>query len=450
MSQHPSNPDRRDFLKASAGVAVAGALPLPTTFSPLTEQTSTLFAAPPISRVRIGFVGIGGQGSGHVENLLTLDGVEIAALCDIVPEKVAAWQQKIVALGRPEPKPYTRGPRDFERMCAEQELDLVFNATPWEWHVPIQLAALRNGKHSATEVPLAYTVDHCWELVEAAEKFQKHCVLMENCCYDRLEMLALHLTRKGMFGDIEHGECGYNHDLRSVKFSLEGEGLWRRAHATRRNGNLYTTHGLGPISQCMNINRGNQFDYLVSMSSPSRGLQLWQQEHLDAGDPRRKERYVLGDVNVSLIRTTAGQTIYLSHDTNLPRPYSRKYVLQGTRGLIEGYPQRVYIEGVSKAEDRWDPIAGWFESHDHPLWRSEKVKQASVGHGGMDWLEDWRLITCLREGVPTDQNVYDGAALSVIGPLTEWSVANGSRPARIPDFTKGRWKNTPPLGIIEG
>jgi predicted dehydrogenase len=335
-------------------------------------------------------------------------------------------------------------------MCAETELDLVFNATPWEWHVPIILAALRNGKHSASEVPLAYTVDDCWAVVEAAEKFHRHCVMMENCNYDRLEMLGLNLARKGLLGELLHAEGGYNHDLRAIKFSTEGEGLWRRAHATRRNGNLYTTHGLGPIAEAMGITRGNQLDYLVSMSGPSRGLQAWQSEHLPADDPRRRERYVLGDVNASLLRTTAGQTIYLTHDTNLPRPYSRKYVLQGTRGILEGYPRRVYIEGASTAPHRWDPVEKWFESHDHPLWKSEKVKQAGVGHGGMDWLEDWRLILCLREGMPTDQNVYDGVTVSVVGPLSEWSVANRSRPVQVPDFTRGRWKQTAPQGIVEG
>ena len=436
---------RREFLKTTAAVGLGvglGAPPVPAAQEPL------LFRAPPMPTVRIGFVGIGGQGSVHVENLLTLEGVELKALCDIVPEKVTTWQQKIRAMGRPEPAGYTRGPRDFERLCAEQELDLVFTATPWEWHVPVLLAALRHGKHAASEVPIAYTVDDCWALVEAAEHYRKHCVMMENCCYDRLEMLALHLARQGVLGDLLHGECGYNHDLRSVKFSTEGEGLWRRAHATRRNGNLYPTHGLGPIAQAMGINRGNRFDHLVSMSTPSRGLQLWQQEHLERGDPRRGERYVLGDVNLTLIQTARGQTIYLTHDTNLPRPYSRKYVLQGTRGLVEGYPRRVYIEGLSKAEDRWDAVEPWFESHDHPLWKSEQVRSASAGHGGMDWLEDWRLISCLRAGLPTDQNVYDGAAWSVIGPLTEASVKSGGKPLAVPDFTRGRWKVTEPLGIV--
>jgi len=441
----PDDPSRREFLKrtAAAGMGVALAAE-----QQVAEQDPLLFRCPPIPTVRIGFVGIGGQGSVHLENLLTLEGVELKALCDIVPEKVSAWQQKIRATGRPEPAAYTRGPRDFERLCAEQDLDLVFTATPWEWHVPVLLAAMRNGKHAVSEVPIAYTVEDCWALVEAAQRYRKHCIMMENCCYDRLELLALHLARKGLLGDLIHGECGYNHDLRGIKFSREGEGLWRRAHATRRNGNLYPTHGLGPIAQAMSINRGNQFEYLVSLSSPSRGLQLWQQEHLDRDDSRRTERYVLGDVNVTLIKTMLGQTIYLSHDTNLPRPYSRKYVLQGTRGLVEGYPRRVYVEGLSKAEDRWDAVDSWFESHDHPLWTSEQVRTASAGHGGMDWLEDWRLINCLREGLPTDQNVYDGAAWSVVGPLTEASVKSGGKPMSIPDFTRGRWKRTEPLGIV--
>jgi predicted dehydrogenase len=442
---------RREFLKAAgaAGIGTVVAEALPPAHRQLpTDAGSLLFRAPPMERVRIGFVGVGGQGSSHVENLLTLEGVEIKALCDIVPEKVAKWQAKIRELGRPEPTAYTRGPRDFERLCTEEELDLVFNATPWEWHVPICLAAMKSGKHAATEVPAAYTVDDCWALVEMAEKLEKHCVMMENCCYDRLEMLGLNLARKELLGDLQHGECGYNHDLRDIKFSTEGEGLWRRAHAARRNGNLYPTHGLGPVSQAMSINRGNQFDYMVSMSGPSRGLQLWQKEHLSEDDPRRNESYKLGDVNLSLIRTMRGQTIYVTHDTNLPRPYSRKYVLQGTRGIIEGWPQRVYIEGMSETAHRWDPVEKWFASHDHPLWKSEKVRTASVGHGGMDWLEDWRLINCLREGLPTDQNVYDAAAWSVIGPLSEWSVAHNGKPIQIPDFTRGRWRKTEPLGIV--
>jgi hypothetical protein len=256
-------------------------------------------------------------------------------------------------------------------------------------------------------------------------------------------------VRQGIFGELLHGECSYQHDLRGVKFSTDGEGLWRRAHATRRNGNLYPTHGLGPIAQCLNVNRGNTFDYLVSMSTPSRGLQLWQQEHLAADDPRRRETYVLGDVNLTLIKTSLGQTIYLVHDTNAPRPYSRINAIQGTRGLMQGWPDRIYIEGRSAHDDQWEPLDAWFQQYEHPLWRSERVRTASGGHGGMDFLEDWRLITCLRAGLPTDWDVYDAAAWSAVSELSERSVARGSRPMDIPDFTRGRWRTRPALGIVE-
>jgi hypothetical protein len=273
--------------------------------------------------------------------------------------------------------------------------------------------------------------------------------MMENCCYDRRELLALMLVRKGLLGEILHGECGYLHDLRSVKFSTTGEGLWRRAHAMEHNGNWYPTHGLGPIAQCMNINRGNQFDFLVSMSGPQRGLTLYAEEHLKADDPRRQEKYKLGDINTTMIQTVQGQTIYLSHNCDNPRPYSRINLVQGTKGLIGGWPDRVYIEGRSPKEDEWEGLDKYYEEFEHPLWKSEKVKRATRGHGGMDFLEDYRFIECLRAGVPTDLNVYDAAAWSVMCELTDRSVADRSRPQDIPDFTRGKWKTTEPLGIVE-
>jgi len=439
---------RRDFLLAGAAAGLGAAALSATGLGELSAQSPALFRAPPMEWVRIGYVGVGGMGMVHVDNLLAIEGAEIHAVCDIVPEKVAAAQDKVEAAGQPRPRGFSAGPRDFERMCAEMELDLVYNATPWEWHVPICVAAMENGKHAATEVPAAYRVDDCWELVEKAEKFQKHCVMMENCCYDRLEMLMLHLTRLGLLGELLHAECGYLHDLREIKFSTEGEGLWRRAHAMVRNGNLYPTHGLGPIAQCLDINRGNQFDHLVSMSSPTRGLERYAREHFPEGDSRRREKFKLGDVNVTLIQTRRGETIYLGHNCDNPRPYSRGLVLQGTRGIVEGWPGRIYVEGKSPKPHRWDELAPWYQEYEHPLWRSEQVRSATGGHGGMDFLEDLRLIECLRAGEPTDQNVYDAAAWSVVGPLSEQSVAHRSRPVEVPDFTRGRWKTTPPLGII--
>jgi Oxidoreductase family, NAD-binding Rossmann fold len=450
-------PSRRDIvaLGALAGIgAFAGAgLPGCATGGPKrtapSSVSSDLFRAKPIPNVRIGYVGVGGQGSSHVDNLLKIPGCTIQAVCDIVPSKVERVKRQVVDAGFKEPMGYTRGDRDFERMCAEQDLDLVYTATPWEWHAPVCLAALKNGKHAATEVPMAPKLDDLWEMVETSENLGKHCVMMENCCYDRTEMLVLHMVRKGVFGELLHGEAGYLHDLRAIKFAHEGEGLWRRAHALKRNGNLYPTHGLGPVAQCMNINRGDRFDWMVSCSSKTRGLELYAKNHFPADDARTKERFKLGDVNVSLIRTVNGCTIYLAHNCDSPRPYSRINCVQGTKAISCGYPDRIYIEGVSP-NDTWEPISKYYEQWDHPLWKKEMTAAKGAGHGGMDYIEDLRLIECLNKGEPLDVDCYDGASWSAMCELSERSVAQNGRPQDVPDFTRGAWKTRPPLGIVEG
>lgn len=443
--------NRRDFLKAGGAAALAGAVANGDRARAAAPQPSGLepwpFAAAPIPTVRIGYVGVGGQGGAHVENLVQIPGCRITAVCDIRPERTKWAVDRVVAAGQPPPAVYEKGPRDFERMCDTEELDLVYNATPWEWHVPVMLAAMRNGKHAATEVPAAMTVDDCWEMVETAEKTRKHCLLMENCNYDRMEMLVLNMVRRGLFGEIVHAEGAYLHDLRAIKFADEGEGLWRRAWATKVNGNLYPTHGLGPIANCLDNNRGDRFEYLVSMSGPSRGLQDWRREHVPADSPKQKEVYVLGDMNVSMIKMQSGKTVVVEHCTNLPRPYSRVHVVQGTKGLFQGYPSRVYVEGKSAKADAWDEADAWLKEYDHPLWKEIGAKAAGANHGGMDFLEDWRLIKCLNEGKPTDMNVYDAASLSAVVGLSVESVAKRGRPVDFPDFTRGRWKTTPPLEI---
>ena len=446
--------NRRDFLKLGAAASLGAALGgvnLPGCAGPdrrLGAAPEKPFVVPPMERVRMGFVGVGGMGSAHVRNFLKIEGVEICAVCDIVEEKVKRIQEWVVQAGQPKPAGYSRGEYDFVRLCEEEDLDLVFNATPWRWHVPVCVAAMKNGKHAATEVPAAVTMEECWELVETAETMKKHCIMMENCCYGRSEMMVFHMVRKGLFGELIHGECGYLHDLRDVKFSLQGEGLWRRDHSMLRNGNLYPTHGLGPIAQCMDINRGDRFDYLVSMSSNSRGLQLYAEEKLPPGDPRRKEKYILGDLNLSLIRTVNGLTIYLVHDTNLPRPYSRINLVQGTRGIFRGYSDRIYIEGRTKGH-QYEGLDEYTKEYDHPLWKTMEERAKGAGHGGMDYMEDYRLMKCLREGMPLDMSVYDAAAWSVVSELTELSVANKSKPMDFPDFTRGRWRTNPPLGLVE-
>jgi len=451
--------DRRELLKLGAaglGLGVASGLSPTPTAADLDHQQQRPdlgpapvkpFAADPIDIVRVGFVGVGGMGGAHVRNFLGLEGIEIVALCDIDSarnEEVSSW---VTDDGRAPPAMYGRHETDFVRMCETEDLDLVFTATPWEWHVPVCVSAMENGKHAATEVPATYTTDDCWRLVEYAEKYRKHCVMMENCNYDRPEMMVFHMARLGLFGDILHAECGYLHDLREIKFSEVGEGLWRRAHSMVRDGNLYPTHGLGPVANVMDINRGDQFEYLVSMSSPSQGLQEWAMANYPENHLKRRERYVLGDVNTTMIKTVRGRTIYLSHDTNLPRPYSRIHMVQGTKGLFQGYPHRVHIEGLSPGHE-WQDWMDLRDKYDHPLWKDLEEQSEGAGHGGMDFIEDYRLVKCLREGKPTDMNVYDAAAMSVITPLSEWSVANRSRPIDVPDFTRGRWAQWPKLEIL--
>jgi predicted dehydrogenase len=445
-----AEPSRRDFLRIGGAGVIAGVAHNHTAGAmTAAEQTAPAGGggAAPIETVRIGYVGVGLQGSSHVRNLLRIPGCRVTAVCDIRPERTDWATKAVTEAGQPPPAVYTRGARDFERLCDTEDLDLVYNATPWEWHVPVMLAAMKNGKHTATEVPAAMSLDDCWAMVEAAEKHKKHCVMMENCNYDRMEMMAFHMVRLGLFGEILHAEGGYLHDLREIKFENRNEGLWRRAWSTKLNGNPYPTHGLGPIANCLDINRGDRFEYLTSVSSPSRGLRNWAAEHFPQDAPERREQFVLGDVNTSLIKTALGRSIMVQHCTNLPRPYSRIHVVQGTKGLFQGYPHRAYIEGRGRAH-QWLQANDLLAEYEHPLWKEIAEQAAGAGHGGMDFIEDYRLIKCLREGSPTDMDVYDAAALSAVVELSCQSVAKNGRPIECPDFTRGRWRTRPPVPIV--
>jgi predicted dehydrogenase len=445
-----AEPSRRDFLRISGASVIAGVADGHTAGAvTAADQTAPAAAtgAARIESVRIGYVGVGLQGSSHVRNLLRIPGCRVTAVCDTRPKRTDWATKAITEAGHPPPTVYTRGVRDFERLCDTEDLDLVYNATPWEWHVPVMLAAMKNGKHTATEVPAAMTIDDCWAMVEAAEKHKKHCVMMENCNYDRMEMMAYQMVRLGLFGEILHAEGGYLHDLREIKFENRNEGLWRRAWSMKLNGNPYPTHGLGPIANCLDINRGDRFEYLTSVSSPSRGLRNWAAEHFPQDAPERREQFVLGDVNTSLIKTALGRSIMVQHCTNLPRPYSRIHVVQGTKGLFQGYPHRAYIEGRGRAH-QWLQASDLLAEYEHPLWKEIAEQAAGAGHGGMDFIEDYRLIKCLREGTPTDMDVYDAATLSAVVELSCQSVAKNGRPIECPDFTRGRWRNRPPLPIV--
>jgi predicted dehydrogenase len=344
-------------------------------------------------------------------------------------------------------------------MCAEEDLDLVYNAAPWRWHAPICLSAMKNGKHAASEVNIALSVEDCWKLVETSEKTHKHCIMQENCCYDSTEMVVLNMVKQGLFGEIMHGECGYLHDLRGLKISPTFyQGMWRAHQSLKRNGNLYPTHGIGPMSWCMDINRGDAFDTLVSMSTKSIGLNEFAEKKYEEAKTEKDKKfysewqnrkYALGDVNTTLIKTKLGKTIICKHDTNLPRPYSRDFLVQGSKGLVRKYPtEKIHIEGLSKGHG-WEDMTEYKEKYEHPVWKATREKAKGAGHGGMDFIEDYRLINALRKGISPDIDVYDSTAWSVIIPLSEKSIAEGSSPVKFPDFTRGRWKESRQLGVSQ-
>jgi len=401
---------------------------------------------PPMSRVRVGMIGVGARGSSLLGNLLDIAEVEVRAVCDIIPERVDAARKRVTDKGRPDPVGFSRNETDFENLCKRDDVDLVYIATPWEWHVPMALAAMEAGKDAAVEVPAAVTLDECWRLVDTAERTGRHCIMLENCCYGEMEMLVLSMVRQGVFGELIHGEAAYLHSLPDYLLSQDAAAVWRRRHLMRLNGNLYPTHGLGPVAQYMGIHGGDRFDHLVSMSSLERSLSLLR-DGLPAGDPRCQETYACGDMNTTLIRTALGRTILVQFDIVTPRPYSRINLVAGTAGTFCDYPPRIHLKGRG---DAWETdMALYVEKYGHPLWK--KMKDAAVqsgGHGGMDYLMNWRLVQCLLKGTELDMTVYDAAAWSSVFPLSVASVAQGSAPAAFPDFTRGEWKDRKPLGIV--
>lgn len=451
--------NRRDLIKQTlitgAGLAAASVLtPMPAVAENITaaaapdaEPPRELFARSmrgvPFARhevVRLGIVGTGLRGRSIISELLAIDGVRIVAVADTVPDKAARAVKMCTDAGQSAPEIYTTGERDFERLVARDDIDFVYTATPWEWHVPVLLAALRAGKHCGAECPIGTTLKDLWALVDASERAQRHCMQLENCNYGYNEMMVNRMVHEGVFGEVQHGSAAYIHDLRTILFEGRDEGLWRRAWHTRMNGNLYPTHGLGPVAWYMDLNKGDRMTHLVSMSTEERGLSLHREATVpDRSDAKWQERYVTGDLNTSLIRTAKGRMIHLQHDVSSPRPYSRLNHVAGTKGVFEDYPARVYVEGQAGGHG-FKPIDEFKKTHEHPLWtRVGELARKKGGHGGMDFIMAYRLVETMREGTVPDIDVYDSASWSAPMPLTQMSVAKGSAPMKFPDFTRGNW-----------
>ena len=391
---------------------------------------------------RVAMIGLGGRGTSLLGNLLAAD-APVVALCDIVKEKAEHAAGMVVAAGQKKPELYTIGPHGFEKLLAQKDVDLVLVATPWSWHAEMSIAAMKHGKDVAMEVPGVTTLEDCWKIVRTSEETRKHCLMLENCCYGYNETLILRMIHGGEFGELLYGEGAYIHDLRDELFSNAGEGLWRRTEHTQRDGNLYPSHGLGPVANYMGVERGDRFGNIVSMSSPQRGLDKYRKDHLKPGDPRWGERYICGDMNTSLIKTANGLTITVKHAVSTPHPYDRINLIAGTKGLFQDYPPRIYFDGMNKNE-AFGTGEGWaaaWKQYEHPLWQREgELARKSGGHGGMDFIMLYRLLQCCREGFAPDMDVYDCAAWSAVAPLSVTSVSHGSTPVEFPDFTQGRWR----------
>lgn len=407
------------------------------------------YAAPKIDKVRIGFVGLGMRGPGAVQRMSFIEGVEIVALCDKLPDRAAKAQKIVEKAGRPKAKEYS-GEDGWKKMIDTEQLDLVYITTPWHLHTPMALYAMEHGKHAASEVPIALTLEDCWKLVETSERTKKHCMMLENCCYDFFELLTLNMARNGMFGELVHAEGAYIHDLRDLNFSKNGyENMWRLRQNAAHKANLYPTHGLGPVAQCMNINRGDKMDYLVTVASED-FMMAQMAKDLAAKDPFYNEfvgKPYRGNMSTTTIKTNKGKTIMIQHDVTSPRPYSRIHLISGTKGMASKWPDPERIafghEWISEEE-----LKGLYEKYTPQIIKhvGEIAKQVG-GHGGMDFMMDWRLIDCLRNGLPLDQDVYDGAAWSCIVPLSEKSIKSRSTSVDIPDFTRGAWKTNKPVNL---
>jgi hypothetical protein len=400
----------------------------------------------PISKVRIGMIGMGNRGTTLIqmfEYLIKHNHAEIVALSDLKEEKLQKNNTYLKTIQDTDAQLYFGNENEWKKMVDRDDIDLLIIATPWEYHTEMALYGMEKGKHVACEVPIAYTLEDCWKIIETAERTQKHCMMMENCCFNGEELWVLNMVDQCVFGDLNHAEGAYIHDLRKHMIDeTYYENQWRIKHHEKRNGNFYTTHGLGPVSFYMDIGRGDNYDHLVSMSSREQSL-----SEAAKSENSMFSKFACGDMNTTLIKTKKGKSIMLQFDVHTGRPYSRLNTLTGTKAVHQGYPSRLFINEpeLKYWGHEWlkeEEYKVYREKYDHPLWNKlrTEIDKNAVGHGGMDFVMMYRMIRCLNQGLPLDINVYDGVLWSAITPLSELSVSNNSASTKIPDFTGGTWE----------
>jgi len=443
--------NRKEFVKTTGLAAAAFTLPF----------GESLFAQSSENKVKLGIIGVGQRGRGHLNNLLKRNDVEITAICDIDTRCMNLAKELISKANKPMPETFLGDENIWKKMVEKKGLDAVIIATPWEWHAPMIIGALEAGlKYVGSEVIIGISLQDHWDVVKAAEKHSGQVMMLENVCYRRDVMAVLNMVRQGLFGELIHLQGGYQHDLRDVKFNdgqhVHGHGVefgknglsearWRTEHAVHRNGDLYPTHGVGPLANCLNINRGNRFNSLCSFSTKSRGLHDYIVDMAGESHPNAKVNFKLGDIVTTSINCVNGETILLQHDTNLPRPYSLGFRVQGTEGLWMEINNGIYFDNKSAKPHAWDNATEWLDKYDHPLWKKWSKESVDAGHGGMDFFVLHAFVESIKRKLPTPLDVYDAATWSSISPLSENSIELGNQTVAFPDFTGGQWMYRKPL-----
>ena len=463
---------RKDFLKLSSASALFLGLNPDRLDAYSIEESHDLinknsqymgdYSAPKLKTVRVAFIGVGARGTGHARQVATIEGTEVVAISDLYQDLVQRSIDNCKEIGKGERHNeiamYSGGENKWKLMLKEVKPDAVFISTNWDNHAPMVIEAMNSGAHAFVEVPMATTIEDMWEIINTSEKTRKHCMMMENVNYGRDEMMYLNMCRKGVIGDFLHAEAAYIHELRfQMEEQKRGTGSWRTHHYAKGRGNLYPTHGLGPVAQYMNLARGDDnFNTLISYSTPALGRKIYAEKNYPSDHKWNKLDYKNGDLNTSIIKTNVGRTVMVQWDETSPRPYSRHNLIQGTKGTLAGFPTRVAleggVEGVTKNHHSWaqgKDLEVLYEKYDHPLYkRLGALAKKMGGHGGMDFMMRYRIIECLRKGEPLDQNMYEGCFWSAVTPLSAKSIEDGGAPQRFPDFTRGNWKSTNPLSII--
>lgn len=444
---------RRNFIKKTA-VAGAGIAMAPSLSFSMNKD---------IQMLRVGLIGVGLRGTNHLNNLLLRKDVLISAVCDIDPNRISIALDKIEKAGQKKPKVYGNNDYDYRNLLDLKDVDAVIISTPWLWHTKMAKDAMIAGKYAGLEVSAANTLEECWDLVNTHESTGTHLMILENVNYRRDVMAVLNMVKQNVFGEMVHFRCGYQHDLRFVKLndgkSAYGKGVefgdkgisesvWRTQHSLLRNADVYPTHGVGPIAAMCDINRGNRFSSLTSHATKGIGLHHYIVENGGADHPNAKLKFKQGDVITSTIETTNGETIIVTHDCNLPRPYSLGFRVQGLNGLWEVDGNRMYIEGKSQPH-RWDEADEWLQKYDHPLWKKYGEHAMGAGHGGMDFFVIHSFVESAKQNIAPPMDAYDAAAWSAITPLSELSIENNGEPQDFPDFTRGMWVKRKPYNWIK-